>query len=878
MRTGHANCPRWRRQCAIVAVSFLMPGAASAGYVGINLYALGPVVGSQYVNLAVSSSPAAGGQVAGIGGPMYEHAVLWTPTLSNDTVLNSSGITAVRAADINPPGYDSSRLWSTNGTQQAGYATIFQTPFHAGGQFAMLWNGSASSAINLNPTKFHFTTSSLTATDGTNQVGVGYGTPTISTSSHALLWSGTADSAVDLNPSHIYWAEPLGVGGNQQVGQAYFPVDIRNLHAALWSGTAASIVDLNPPGFTSSAAMGVAANQQVGMGIVPNQQAGYSNEHPLLWRGTAASVVDLLPGGYTDGGAIGTNGAQQVGFATPTTTGASSRHAIVWSGSAASALDLQPLLPFYITGSVANSIDAAGNIFGIGYDSFNDYYAVEWLPHPPLAGDANLDGKVDFSDLLALARSYGQYGGWIQGEFDGDGKVDFKDLLILARNYGQTLTTAQLSQFDLAFRADIERAFADVPEPKAVAPFLISTFVLAMRRKRNLRVLHRPWFWSVWRQLLVVAACGPCAIASGSTRYNVVVLRTDADVHGIAMGQVVGQVQEGVNATHAFLWNGPSMGGTDLNPTGYDSSAVLATSGDQQVGVGRPSGVNSDHALLWNGSSTGVVDLNPVGSSLGSSAYGVWNNFQVGLVGAAVEGSVPVVWHGNAKSMMTLPHSGYLNSGALGISNGQIIGDGFLGSTSHPLLWLSSTAAPLDLAPTSGNYVWAGAVGIGGEQQVGHAEVAGIPMGFPPVSNDTTHAVLWTGSAASMVDLHPTTLPGAVNSWATATNGEQQVGYITGQQPDVGFTEQAVVWDGSAASVQLLPLPSGYVASIPSGIDAQGDIAGVAIKPGPGAGHEIDAVEWLPVPEPQSILLPLAAAFMLPRRSRNSHKLLTCPS
>ena len=58
-----------------------------------------------------------------------------------------------------------------------------------------------------------------------------------------------------------------------------------------------------------------------------------------------------------------------------------------------------------------------------------------------MPGDANADGKVDFTDLLILAQNYGKTGGaaWANGDFNNDQKVDFSDLLILAQNYGQTL-------------------------------------------------------------------------------------------------------------------------------------------------------------------------------------------------------------------------------------------------------------------------------------------------------------------------------------------------------------------------------------------------------------------------------------------------------
>lgn len=55
-----------------------------------------------------------------------------------------------------------------------------------------------------------------------------------------------------------------------------------------------------------------------------------------------------------------------------------------------------------------------------------------------LYGDANLDGKVNFTDLVTLAAHYGKLSGasWDLGDFNYDGKVNFTDLVTLAANYG----------------------------------------------------------------------------------------------------------------------------------------------------------------------------------------------------------------------------------------------------------------------------------------------------------------------------------------------------------------------------------------------------------------------------------------------------------
>ena len=58
---------------------------------------------------------------------------------------------------------------------------------------------------------------------------------------------------------------------------------------------------------------------------------------------------------------------------------------------------------------------------------------------PTLAGDATLDGKVYFNDLVKLAQNYNTtfdestVSWWFNGDFTNDGKVDFNKLRPLAR-------------------------------------------------------------------------------------------------------------------------------------------------------------------------------------------------------------------------------------------------------------------------------------------------------------------------------------------------------------------------------------------------------------------------------------------------------------
>ena len=112
-----------------------------------------------------------------------------------------------------------------------------------------------------------------------------------------------------------------------------------------------------------------------------------------------------------------------------------------------------------------------------------------------LAGDANLDGAVDFNDLVALAQNYntaapapgsGQ-SAWVHGDFNYDGTVDFTDLVRLAQNYNTNLTAAPAAHVigsgQSDFDADVAIAFANVPEPSALAVTGLLTIAVSVPRR-----------------------------------------------------------------------------------------------------------------------------------------------------------------------------------------------------------------------------------------------------------------------------------------------------------------------------------------------------------------------------------------------------------
>jgi hypothetical protein len=87
------------------------------------------------------------------------------------------------------------------------------------------------------------------------------------------------------------------------------------------------------------------------------------------------------------------------------------------------------------TTGLTSSTAAATTGKGVGYAWQPDGSVVVRYT---LYGDAQLDGKSDFDDILALFPFYQAAGTyrWQEGDFTYDGKVDFDDILALFPNYG----------------------------------------------------------------------------------------------------------------------------------------------------------------------------------------------------------------------------------------------------------------------------------------------------------------------------------------------------------------------------------------------------------------------------------------------------------
>ena len=256
---------------------------------------------------------------------------------------------------------------------------------------ALLWTGSAASAVDLNvsgpapiPGNFQFFSTSATGVFGDTQVGYGYAAEFDATASIALLWHGTADSVVYLNPPDSGNAQAFAVSGDTQVGQSDF-------HAVLWHGTADSMVNLNPSGFPNSEAKGVSGNTQVG--DASRYQGSNYVYHAFLWHGTAESAVDLNPANFMRSYAYAASGNAQGGFGALTTNN-NALHALLWHGTANSAVDLNPI------GFYSSRISAVSGETQVGYGQKT---SGDFDPSTALLWRSTAKSALDLSQFLPAA-------------------------------------------------------------------------------------------------------------------------------------------------------------------------------------------------------------------------------------------------------------------------------------------------------------------------------------------------------------------------------------------------------------------------------------------------------------------------------------------
>lgn len=166
------------------------------------------------------------------------------------------------------------------------------------------------------------------------------------------------------------------------------------------------------------------------------------------------------------------------------------------------------------------------------------------------------------------------------------------------------------------------------------------------------------------------------------------------------------------------------------------------------------------------------------------------------LLGFAGLAAVPASAQWSAMSLHPSSSPPINNSRVQDIAGGQQVG--FVNFPQpHAALWTGSAASFMDLAPagSGSSTAW----GTDGSFQAGNASFGG-----------EAHAGTWSGTAASWLDLHPA---GATLSSARAISGGQQAGIVRFDES----TNNAALWSGSAASFVNLH-PAGATDSFASAV------------------------------------------------------------
>ena len=162
---------------------------------------------------------------------------------------------------------------------------------------------------------------------------------------------------------------------------------------------------------------------------------------------------------------------------------------------------------------------------------------------------------------------------------------------------------------------------------------------------------------------------------------------------------------------------------------------------------------------------------------------------------------------------------GFTASEAHGIAGGKEIGWGTIGGSQHALTWSGTAASFLDLNPTGASQSFLN--GIFGTKEIGYATIAGADHSMlwtgTAASAVDLHALLWTGSAGSAIDLHP--LSGFTSTQAFATNGTNQLGFGT---TTLG-RNHGLLWSGTAASMVDLN-PGGFTETYAAGISSTNQV------------------------------------------------------
>ena len=317
--------------------------------------------------------------------------------------------------------------------------------------------------------------------------------------------------------------------------------------------------------------------------------------------------------------------------------------------------------------------------------------------------------------------------------------------------------------------------------------------------------------------------------------------------YGAGQGVAVGN--SGGALSQAGYWtNGGNVYHTLHQAQWIDS---IAFAGDENMQVGGYLGGPSGHAARWSGTAASIVDMNPDRYNY-STAYAMFGTKMAG-VGTiqGVSGNRALLWNSGDRNDYVDLTPDQASSGVFAITATNQVGY----SDNHAALWSGTAASIVDLNPQGMDASSASAAFD--DRQGGRAD---------SYIDGTSHAYLWSGTAISGIDLHPV---GVTSSNIQGMSASFQVGMT---YDDSSNRTHAAIWSGTTESyVDLHDFLPGFTNSEATSIVEYADhveVYGFAYVG--GLGGERNAVMWTQtVPEPGSMIalgIGLLGIYRLRRR------------
>jgi hypothetical protein len=284
-------------------------------------------------------------------------------------------------------------------------------------------------------------------------------------------------------------------------------------------------------------------------------------------------------------------------------------------------------------------------------------------------------------------------------------------------------------------------------------------------------------------------------------------------------------VVNSVQVNQAMSLNADTGEATNWNPPNFTYSTINGTDGSQQVGYGQSSDDLTLRGLIWSNSPDNPIEVLPAGI-VQVVLYAVDAGFQVGV--ATPSGSLenhPYLFQGNGGAV-DLIAGGFTFGEAHCISGNNIGGlvEPNSGELPQAAYWSSHSASSfVNLQPAG--YLSSAVLGISADQQGGW----GLTSVTDANNDQVMHALIWTGSAASVVDINPSDTQGSVIY--AVRNGKQAGFYSDNSAPEI---HKACVWSSTAASMVDIDhlIPASHTYSTAYAIDEQGRVYGSYIHNG----------------------------------------------